>query len=185
MSKLDYSDSDQSIHEPHLPIFVYGTLLNGFHNHESFILPQAKIQSAYLSGVDLYHFDGRGYPGIIAGKSKVLGEVVMVDPIDWSHQIRILDELEEYYGVKDSRNYYDRRVVQVNLVEKDINCAHENQVRHKSIEAWAYFALHNLADIQATHVTHGDWRRHLYESGESDAIENWLQRGTSFQRTLD
>ena len=69
-------------------VFVYGTLMKNYRNH-AYLKDATYIGAGVIEGYDMYDL-GR-YPGIIAGKGKVFGEVYQVtDEIE-----KQLDYLEE------------------------------------------------------------------------------------------
>ena len=85
-------------------IFVYGTLMSGFGNHQHYLAGRIlSIERATVEG-ELYHLR-YGYPALTPGAGKVAGELILVK--DLESLLPELDELEDYFGPgKD--NVYER-----------------------------------------------------------------------------
>lgn len=73
-------------------VFVYGTLMKGFGNHNYYLANQENVKflgKAKLIGYEMYHVFS--FPGIVPQKGKeILGEVYKVD----DHVLQQLDRLE-------------------------------------------------------------------------------------------
>ena len=68
-------------------VFVYGTLKHGFWNNR--LLENAEyVGNALIEGLDLFSLGG--FPGVVDGTGRVVGEVYMVDDLELKH----LDRLE-------------------------------------------------------------------------------------------
>jgi gamma-glutamylcyclotransferase (GGCT)/AIG2-like uncharacterized protein YtfP len=62
-----------------MPVFVYGTLLEGFMNHALYAKPyDCEVQPAKIKG-EVYHLP-QGYPGLLAGNEDVIGEILLFSP---------------------------------------------------------------------------------------------------------
>ena len=94
-------------------IFVYGSLRTGFYNYDKYL--KGKVNDAKLGKVKgkLYHMPHKGYPALLEGEDIVIGEVMTIENFE---EVMIpMDEMENYYGVNDSRNEYNRIVMDVEL----------------------------------------------------------------------
>jgi len=87
-------------------IFVYGTLMEGFGNHNLYL--KGKIQSINYGETqgELYHLPP-GYPAMLDGNGAVKGEIIRV--MDDNKLMEKLDSLEGYRG-EGNHNLYDRRM---------------------------------------------------------------------------
>lgn len=99
-------------------IFVYGTLLEGFHNHKAFIEGKyiAK-KKGYVNGL-LYHLP-QGYPALIEGNGKVYGEIYLIED---ENVIKRLDMLEGYKGQDNPCNLYDKIITKVYTQNEEFDC---------------------------------------------------------------
>lgn len=90
-----------------MPVFVYGTLLEGFQNHALYVKPyRHRAIPAKIKG-EIYHLP-QGYPGFMQGTDDVIGVVLFFSPEVYEAALSGLDELETYFGPNDPRNEYDR-----------------------------------------------------------------------------
>jgi gamma-glutamylcyclotransferase (GGCT)/AIG2-like uncharacterized protein YtfP len=98
-----------------LPVFVYGSLLDGFRNWELYVKPYPhQALPAEVKG-RLYHLP-TGYPGLLLeGEKAVKGEVLLFSPEVYDKALRGLDELETFFGPGDPRNEYERVEVTARL----------------------------------------------------------------------
>lgn len=126
-------------------IFVYGTLMSGFENHEIYLAKNIKsIQKAKIKG-RLFHLR-QGYPAVIDGPGCVRGEYVTVNNI--SSVLEQLDELEDYYG-PGKNNEYER-------VSRDIML-----ISGKTVRGYVYiYPVHLLTELNrmGRELPAGDWR---------------------------
>ena len=85
-------------------VFVYGTLLRGEANHA--LLRGAELLSAEARVRGALYDTGEGYPALVLDENDgtVAGEIYAVD----RRTLRLLDELEDYFGPGDPRNLYER-----------------------------------------------------------------------------
>ncbi|MFZ5641228.1 MAG: gamma-glutamylcyclotransferase family protein [Bacillota bacterium] len=129
-------------------IFVYGTLMSGFENHEIYLAKNIiTIQKATIRG-RLFHLPA-GYPAVIDGPVRVNGEFVTVR--DLLSVLERLDELEDYHGpCRD--NEYERVVRDVTLAGGEV------------ISGYVYLYTphrHDYLVSRGTEVLSGDWRAYL------------------------
>lgn len=130
------------------PVFVYGSLLQGLHNHHILAEVAQTITSATVDNVRLYS-QGNSFPYAVRKEGeRALGEVVTVSDEDWMMTLWRLDSLEGYRG-PGGNNHYDRVVEKVTLDNGE------------TVEAYMYLANRSIVPtIQAELpiVPNGDWR---------------------------
>jgi len=91
-----------------LKLFVYGSLKQGFPNHNRiFVGTDIKITPAWTYGklYDLGYF-----PALTDGNNKVYGELIEFDNPEILQRV---DYLEGFRGDNHPHNYYERRMVDV------------------------------------------------------------------------
>ncbi len=134
-----------------LPVFVYGTLRPGRHNHDRFLLGRTLAEvPARLRGAVLY--EGPGYPYAVAGgegeiRGEIRGELITIAPDAYAAVLAELDVLEECRP-GDPRALYERVVREV-LVEGG-----------GAVRGWVYLATERVArGLRAAGrpVPGGDW----------------------------
>ncbi len=118
-------------------VFVYGTLMRGFVNHEPFLSQAVSLGDGTTEGI-LYSTSSGRFPGMVHGNGVVYGEVYEVS----TETLRDLDQLEGYH--RRSNDLYTREEVSVDL---------RIGVR---IEAWAYF--YNRPVKPEMLIPSGNWR---------------------------
>lgn len=126
-------------------VFVYGTLMRGLYNHhvvEPFI---ASVQGGVTKGIlfDLPY----GYPAVVQGDGVVAGELIELNNIVVA--LERLDELEDYFGVSNPNNLYERVIQEIDT--------------KKGEKTLAYFYIWSKPEeIQeiGTKVADGDWRKY-------------------------
>lgn len=117
-------------------LFVYGTLLEGerLHSYVADLAPIA-ITPATVRG---RLFDLGNYPGLsLDGDVQVRGERVQFRDIDTA--LKVLDEVEGFYGRGAAGNLYERRVVELD-----------------GAPAWTYVYV---GPDDGVPIPRGDWRR--------------------------
>lgn len=131
-------------------VFVYGTLMKGFWNHERYLEGRiSRITPAKTQGL-LYHLP-EGYPAFLEGDGIVIGEVI--EPVD-ENLLESLDRLEGYRKWS-SNNLYVRDKKKV--LTKD----------GKESICWVYiYAKEEYAKKIGTPVPNGNWRKFIEKKGE-------------------
>lgn len=138
-------------------LFVYGSLMEGFFNHEKALV--GKIVSrkiAYTYG-ELFHIENKGYPALIEGNNKIYGELLELS--DEEPLLVKLDEIENFNHISNSDNEYIREMIEIQV---------ENQ--SNSISAYVYKynldancnRLDNLVPVKS-----GMWREYMQELKEN------------------
>lgn len=126
-------------------VFVYGSLMEGFWNHTRVLEGKVEFFGRGEVRGSLYHLR-EGYPALLEGEDKVVGEVS--GPVD-EDLLRHLDYLE---GFKDGRkdNLYNRKAVHVRMADGS------------SVECWIYlYGDAEYARGKGTYLPDGDWKRHM------------------------
>lgn len=131
-------------------VFVYGSLMEGFWNHTRVLEGKvAFIGRGEVRG-SLYHLR-EGYPALLDGGDKVVGEVS--GPVD-EDLLRHLDYLE---GYREGRmdNLYNRKAVRVRMCDGSYE------------ECWIYlYGDAEYARGKGTYLPDGDWKKHM--AGQQD-----------------
>lgn len=131
-------------------VFVYGSLMEGFWNHTRVLEGKVEFLGRGEIRGSLFHLR-EGYPALLEGEDKVVGEVS--GPVD-EDLLRHLDYLEGYKeGRKD--NLYNRKAVPVRMADGS------------SVECWIYlYGDAEYARGRGTYLPDGDWKRHMSEKSE-------------------
>ncbi len=161
------------IHEPsgEAPYFVYGSLLEGFHNEAEFLAPYVKVRhQARITGGVMWHLVRLGYPILVPSDPErvVHGELVWLT--DFAAATPGLDFLEGYEG-PEAENDYVRRLTLATDTETG-----------ESVQAYTYWSAKTILEVEepAIPVTGGDWRTFMERTkfaagtdilGESDETE--------------
>ncbi len=95
-------------------IFVYGSLRSDMFNYKIYL--DGNVESSYKGYINgnLSHLDNKGYPAVVPGEGKVLGELMNL--IDFEKTLSELDEME-HYEENGKNNEYNRKVVEVDLLD--------------------------------------------------------------------
>ena len=152
------------------PFFVYGSLMEGFRNHEAFVLGKTeKNTQGTLSNHYLLHFQA-GYPGMYQVKTiqekpkTVIGEIIFPKQECYKTLSENLDTLEGYQGPNDPNNMYERKEVRV----KDTN--------GKTFLCDTYICLLDESKGELVGVDTFDWKLFMKNKGLQDAGEDWATR---------
>ncbi|MEJ8546808.1 gamma-glutamylcyclotransferase family protein [Brevibacillus borstelensis] len=138
-----------------LPVFVYGSLLPGFGNHNMYVKPYSHtLQPAVVRG-HLYHFSA-GYPGLLRSESgTVKGALLTFSSDVYEEALAGLDELEDYFGPGDPRNEYERIVASAMTIAEG-----------EEVQAFLYrYAKEDWARREGIYIPSGDWRRYMQYRG--------------------
>ena len=136
-----------------LPLFVYGTLREGFHNYEAYLEPYIQEKHpARIGSVSLMHIQAAGYPVILPGDGEVTGELVWLN--DFAGALPALDRLEGYNGDPRSSTYV-RLVKQVHDLTTD-----------ETIDAYVYWFNRPIQEIRSETIPvgSGDWAMFMAEA---------------------
>lgn len=133
-------------------IFVYGTLMKGFHNYQRYCNDVSNIYDAETQG-QLFHLK-QGYPAVIKNKNGIVHGQAMTFP-NIEETLKQMDFLESYYPDDQANSQYIRIVTQIRLQGSD-----------KETLAYMYvFPEDRLGKliIEAELVENGDWKKFINE----------------------
>lgn len=126
-------------------IFVYGSLLQNFWNHDKVLKYRTRsMHKGTLKG-ELYHLPA-GYPAITTGETPIHGEMYVL-----SHpkHLKSIDLLEGYTG-DENIDLYIREKREVTL---------EDGSTH---DCWVYiYRNEDYVKSKGKHISHGDWGRYM------------------------
>ncbi|WP_010299598.1 gamma-glutamylcyclotransferase family protein [Clostridium senegalense] len=134
-----------------LKIFVYGSLRTGFFNYDIYL--NGKVKECNLGRIKgkLFHMPNKKYPALLDGEDYVYGEIMEVD--NYEEVIVAMDKMEGYYEPNSKENEYNRIIVDVYNIDKDI------------IEkCYVYkYALNDkdIFDKHSAYINHGDWKKFM------------------------
>ena len=129
-------------------VFVYGTLMKGYSNHEKYLANYVVSRSQGLMAGELYHLN-YGYPAAIDGSGVVKGEIFGLSDIEQA--FTGLDYLEDF-NQPDSENLYERQIREVQDSDGNIILCY--------VYLWATGRIQDLIQ-NGVHVNHGDWKEYV------------------------
>lgn len=112
-------------------------------------------KDARLENMRLYHMHYKGYPAITYGEDTVLGEIMVINEIDYDETIKAIDEMEGFVSENNPDNEYHKVILEV----EDI------QTKEKE-KCFVYFYNKNKDkdfDSKAIYVSDGDWQKYMLE----------------------
>ncbi|WP_321387448.1 gamma-glutamylcyclotransferase family protein [uncultured Enterococcus sp.] len=100
-----------------LPLFTYGSLMENLFNYQKYLngKVKGKPRAARIRG-KLFHMNAKQYPALLSGADWVYGEIFELS--NFQRDISSVDALENYYGVGDERNEYERQIVEVEVFDE-------------------------------------------------------------------
>lgn len=137
-----------------VPVFVYGSLLSGLHNHpmaeRALVNPPYKARTT--SGYKLYSNHGASFPYLAedAEGGVVQGEVL---------HMKEGRELDQIISMELGAGY-DGKVIKV-----EVQGATDGPEDWVEIQALAFIHREDRATARGEHVTDGDWRKYHAEHG--------------------
>jgi gamma-glutamylcyclotransferase (GGCT)/AIG2-like uncharacterized protein YtfP len=135
----------------YLPVFVYGTLMEGFGNHSHFLHNNFdRKEEAILQGHVMMSLGG--FPMIFESPSKSERDVI-IGEVYWIPKSRYLDVMGRLDSLEGEGYFYHRDIVMVTV---------QSNSEKKEIEAWAYRG-HSDRQIKNI-VVSGSWREHVASS---------------------
>ncbi|WGX77262.1 gamma-glutamylcyclotransferase [Paraclostridium bifermentans] len=97
----------------------------------------------------LYHLDNKGYPAVVKGSKKILGELMELN--DFELTLKELDAMENY-ELDGLNNEYNRREVDVTLLDGSIEKAYFYEYNKD--------AQINKGDV-LIFIECGDWKEYM------------------------
>lgn len=136
-----------------LPLFVYGSLSEGFYNHDIYLKGKVLTKHEAKTKGKLFHLGGKGYPAMVDGDEWVYGELVTIE--DYEKTVEEMDEMEHYYGEDNNENEYNRVILEVELIGTN-----------QKVKAYTYkYNEESEYELKNRHeeIQHGDWRKFMKE----------------------
>lgn len=136
-----------------IPLFVYGSLSEGFYNYNIYLKGKVLIKHESRTKGKLFHLVNKGYPGMIEGDEWVYGELFTIK--DYEKTLEDIDKMEHYYGKDNPENEYNRVISEVEVIDTN------EKVRayiYKYNEESEYELKHRHKEIP-----YGDWRKFMKE----------------------
>lgn len=129
-------------------IFVYGSLLKDFWNHDRVLKNRVRsIEKGTILG-ELYHLPA-GYPAITGGTNTIQGEVCT---LSHNKHLKSIDLLEGYTG-NEKIDLYRREKRTVTLQDGT------------QTECWVYIYMdEHYVKQKGQHISHGDWAKFMHQN---------------------
>ncbi|SHH89394.1 Uncharacterized conserved protein YtfP, gamma-glutamylcyclotransferase (GGCT)/AIG2-like family [Caloranaerobacter azorensis DSM 13643] len=132
-------------------LFVYGSLMEGFFNYDSYLKGKILERKIARTRGKLYHLVDKGYPAMIDGEDYVYGELILIK--DFYKVLKQLDRLENFFGNNNNNNEYNR-------VVKNVEVLDDNTIRK------AYVYMYNCKDIKRLidkniYIPYGNWKKYI------------------------
>lgn len=126
-------------------IFVYGSLLKDFWNHDRVLKNRVRsIEKGTIKG-ELYHLPA-GYPAITSGSNLIHGEICT---LTHSKHLKSIDLLEGYTGNAEI-DLYTREKRMVTLQDGSVT------------ECWVYIYMDEKYVMRkGQHIPHGNWGKFM------------------------
>lgn len=168
MKPSDITDIEQTELDmtSQMPVFVYGTLRSGQGNWAN-ILKGATLAEipASLPGAKMYSLGIAYICDADQSESKVIGDLMFVDPAKWPNILKRLDSLEGFEVGRKS-NHYER-------VARKCVYTEATGERQEAV-AWVYFgskfALSRCGESEL--VPDGNWLAHLERQSQRRATRS-------------
>ena len=104
--------------DEHLPVFVYGTLMAGFHNYDYYLKGQTEKETPATVSGELFAVTGGSFPCLKLGNEIIAGMVIDILPCHFVDTLQSLDRLEGYCSSSDSGMYLRRKVSVITVTGK-------------------------------------------------------------------
>ena len=94
----------------------------------------------------------KGYPALLEGDDVVIGEIMTLN--DFEEVMIPMDKMENYYGVNDNRNEYNRIIMDVELSDGTKE------------SCYVYYYAMNDKDIfekNSIYIENGDWKDYMLQ----------------------
>lgn len=137
-----------------LPLFTYGSLMKDLFNYQKYLngKVKGKPRAARIKG-KLFHMNEKQYPALLSGPDWVYGEIFELS--DFQQDISSVDRLENYYGVGDKRNEYERQIVEVEVFDETTG----SFSRTENVYCYLYVVANDPRFHQhSLYLEDGNWR---------------------------
>lgn len=145
--------------QPH-PVFVYGSLREGFGNHGLLYPAKTHLVAAEMPDMTLRANANSGYPYALEGDGRIAGEVVWLSDDEEGDAARDrLDYLEGFDSQRPSSSHYQR-------IEREILVTPPGESQHRPVKVWVYVAggMASMITRDLSVIPSGDWKTHVRES---------------------
>ena len=133
-------------------IFVYGSLMEGFHNFEKYLVGKVISRSYATTKGTLYHLKNKGYPGfVLDGVGNVHGEIIEIE--DDELTISDIYKLEDCVVNNRIDNSYNRKEILVQNYK-------ENSVEYLEAFVYSLDSSKNVNDERIL-IEHGNWKQYM------------------------
>lgn len=133
-------------------IFVYGSLMEGFHNFDKYLVGKVRSRNYGTTKGTLYHLKNKGYPGYtLDGVGTIHGEIIEIE--DDELTLDAIYKLEDCVINNKPENSYNRTKVSVRNLDNDLV---------EDLEAFVYApdSPKNIDDERIL-IKHGNWKRYM------------------------
>ncbi len=132
-------------------IFVYGTLMSGFRNHDKYLSGHIIEKYQGIMKGKLYHLKD-GFPAASDGEGRITGEICLVRDIE--KMLPVLDNLEDY-NQPGREDLYKREIREVRDDKGNIILCY--------VYLWVRQRLSYLKNA-GLYINHGDWKKFLQDN---------------------
>ncbi|MBP1047550.1 gamma-glutamylcyclotransferase [Enterococcus sp. BWM-S5] len=139
-----------------MPLFAYGSLMENLFNYQKYLDGKVKgrPKKARIKG-KLFHMKEKHYPALLPGADWVYGEIFELS--DFQTDISSVDQLENYFGVNDERNEYERQIVEVEVFDEKT----KRYSRTEKVYCYLYVTENDLRfDHHSIYLQEGNWRNY-------------------------
>lgn len=146
---------------PAVELFVYGTLMRGFRNHDRFFAGRVlSVRRAAVRG-RLVHLRGRGCPALLPGEGFARGEVLAFEDDAALSLLSAIDDMELYFGDGGAAGVAFQR-------DRDDAVFDDGSVGKVFL-----YRYRGAADASDVEVPGGDWR--AFMEGRPSAIPGGIE----------
>ncbi len=132
-------------------IFVYGTLMKGLANHDTYLAERVGGPLPGEMKGELYHLK-YGYPAAIDGPGRVKGEIYLLE--DANELLPQLDYLEDF-NQPGSEDLYKREI-------REVRDEHGNII-FCYVYLWSNNRIKELKE-NSVYINNGDWKKFISEN---------------------
>lgn len=150
-----------------LPVFVYGTLRNGFGNYRLLEGRTLKEETAFIDGAIYPVHQNGGFPCYTDRENGVVvGELMLIKPNVYDDTLRSLDMLEGYHSSHINQSMYIRKIKKVRTEHGEMlayvyvwNVTHGRPLTTEKIDSgcWKTFEKQRQASKLFDNNHMGEW----------------------------